>query len=125
MSKQSINKYRNRDNKIKKENPQSNTTTASFEYKIFDKEVDYPAISFSLEEYNEESLHAMTNILVQMSQKNFVPAVLSYIKQNFVERGLSNEFDFIVSEYVSAMVSIDNEQKEVKERPCIEPKDLV
>lgn len=105
--------------------------TTSFAYKVVNGNDDFPKIEFKVDEYDNRCLTSLANMLVQMSQENFVFTLLTHIEQGFSEQDLGKEFVFLLMKYEELLDKYKEEEKEVRqklednERPCIEPDQLI
>lgn len=96
---------------------------AFFGYSVVDNMTDYPNIEIRVKEYDDNSLSCLADMLIKMTDENFVFYVLAFIEQGFIMEDKYEEFLMLVEKYDALLQMKQNSSN--PNRPCIEPVDLI
>jgi hypothetical protein len=98
---------------------------ASITYIVL-KNSDDLIIDIAIDDYNEQSIQGLTNILKILSNESCVVETLDMIKKVMIQSGHEDLFLSLLSK-IGTQIILKQSQKQVEEenKPCIKPSDMI
>tara|TARA_B100000131_G_scaffold305000_1_gene330543 strand:+ start:740 stop:1069 length:330 start_codon:yes stop_codon:yes gene_type:complete len=97
---------------------------ASVSYLVM-KNSDDLIIDISIDDYDEQSMQGLTNILKMLSRESCVVETLEMVKGVMIESGNEDLFLLLLSKIGTQILLKDKQSKSDLDKPCISPSDMI